>query len=262
VIPIIHGHRAFCRGHVFTAQHLTKNYSDRPGIEDVSLDVRSAEVVGLLGPGGAGKTTLFKILIGILRPDAGRIALDDIDITEAPVHERARLGLGFLPQEPSLFRRLTVEQNLELATEARPFGATYRRSLIEALLAAFELAKVRKVRAGQLSGGERRRCEIARTVAGRPKFVLLDEPFAGLDPLGIKDVRAAISLFTKYGIGVLISDHNVRETLSFVDRAYIIQSGSILAEGTPAVIISDQRVRRAYLGISFSLEDRRSKRTP
>jgi lipopolysaccharide export system ATP-binding protein len=237
---------------VFAAWHLVKKYVDHPGIHDVSLFVRRAEVVALLGPVGAGKSTFFRLLMGLSRLDAGQIVLDDHDITDAPAYERARRGLSFLPQEPSVFHRLTVEQNLVLALEALEFDPAYRRELVDALLEIFGLTKVRRVRSGQLSGGERRRCEIARVMALRPKYVLLDEPFVGLDPLGIGNMRVTISLLAEHGIGVLITDHNVRATLSLVDRAYIIENGRILAHGTPDLIISDQRVRGAYLGDTFS----------
>jgi lipopolysaccharide export system ATP-binding protein len=239
--------------YVLFARHLAKSYVDYPVVGDVSLFVRRAETVALLGPGGAGKSTVFRLLIGILQPDAGRIFLEGVDITEIPVYERARRGLSYLPQEPSVIRTLTVEQNLLFALEAREPDAARRHAIVDELLIIFGIQDVRATRAGRISGGERRRCEIARTMAGRPKFVLLDEPFAGLDPLGITDMRAAIGLLTKHGVGVLITDHNIRDTLSFVDRAYIIDSGRILMEGSASEVIANPEVRRAYLGAGFSL---------
>jgi lipopolysaccharide export system ATP-binding protein len=235
------------------AQRLSKTYDDYLAVDDVSLVLHGAETVALLGPGGAGKTTVFQLLIGILQPDTGRIILDDLDITGIPIYERVRRGLGYLPQEPSVLRTLTVEQNLIIALEAREPIETRRREIVEDLLTIFGLQNIRASRAGRISGGERRRCEMARTLAIRPKFVLLDEPFAGLDPLGINEIRTAIGLLTERGIGVLITDHNIRETLSFVDRAYIIESGRILMEGSTDAVISNSEVRRAYLGANFSL---------
>lgn len=238
---------------VLSAQCLAKSFVDHPGVHDVSLFLRRGEVVALLGPGGAGKTTVFKLLIGILQPDAGRIILDGVDLAGFPIHERARRGLSYLPQEPSVFPALTVEQNLLFALEARERAAPRRHRIVEELLAAFGIWHVRAARSGRISGGERRRCEIARAMAADPRFLLLDEPFAGVDPLGINDMRAAIDVVRGRGIGVLITDHNVRETLEVVDRAYIIVSGRILMEGGAGAIIANPEVRRAYLGAGFSL---------
>jgi lipopolysaccharide export system ATP-binding protein len=235
------------------AQNLSKTYADYSVVNNISLFLRRGETVALVGPGGAGKTTMFRMLIGIDQPTSGRITFDDVDITEFPVYERARLGLSYLPQQPSLIRALTVEKNLLLALETREPSASRRRMLCDELLSIFGIQHVRTARSGHVSGGERRRCEIARAMATRPKCLMLDEPFAGLDPLGISDMRKIINLVTEREIGVLITDHNVRETLSFVDRAYLIESGRILAEGTPDAIIADPEVRRAYLGTGFSL---------
>jgi lipopolysaccharide export system ATP-binding protein len=238
---------------LFFAQHLVKHFDDYPAVDDVSLLLRRAETVALLGPGGAGKTSVFQMLIGVLRPDSGEVTLDGVDITAYPIHERARLGLSYLPQEASVFRTMTVEQNLLLALETCESDRRRRRETVENLLTAFRIQDIRGVRTAKLSGGERRRCEIARTMATRPNYVLLDEPFAGLDPLAVNDMRVAIKLLTAYGIGVLITDHNVRETLSFIDRAYVIESGRILMEGTADAVIANPEVRRAYLGAGFSL---------
>jgi len=234
------------------ARRISKSYADHSAVSDVSLILHHAETVALLGPGGAGKTTVFQLLIGILQPDAGHIILDGVDITEVPVYERARRGLSYLPQEPSVLRTMTVEQNILFALEAREPSAARRQAIVEDLLTTFGIQDVRASRAGRISGGERRRCEIARTVAVRPKFVLLDEPFADLDPLAINDMRTAIGMLTDRGIGVLITDHNIRETLRFVDRAYIIESGRILMEGSTSAVIANPEVRRAYLGAGFS----------
>ena len=235
------------------AQRLAKGYPHAAAVHDVSLFLRRIETVALLGPSGAGKTTVFQLLIGILQPDTGRVILDGVDITDVPVYERARLGLSYLPQEPSLFRNLTVEQNLLFALEALEPDVTLRHAIVDDLLMAFGIWNVRAVRSGYVSGGERRRCEIARTLVVQPNFVLLDEPFAGLDPLGISEVRTAISLLKRWGVGVLITDHNIRETLGFVDRCYVIASGQILTEGTVDAIIANPKVQRAYLGAGFSL---------
>jgi lipopolysaccharide export system ATP-binding protein len=238
---------------VLIAQHLAKRYGDYSVIEDVSLYLHRSETVALLGAGGAGKSTVFQLLIGILQPEAGRIYLEGVDITDCPIHERARRGLSYLPQEPSVIPTLTVEHNLLFALEMRQPSAVRRRIIVNELLTIFGIQHVRTTRAGHVSGGERRRCEIARTMAGEPKFVLLDEPFAGLDPLAVADMRAAIALLTKHGVGVLITDHNIRDTLSFVDRAYIIESGRILKEGRTSEVIADPDVQRTYLGAGFSL---------
>jgi lipopolysaccharide export system ATP-binding protein len=238
---------------VLVAQLLAKNYANYQAVDDVSLLVSRAETVALLGPSGAGKTTVFQLLIGILQPDAGRIFLNDLDITETPIYDRVCLGLSYLPQNPSLLHGLTVEQNLLLALEAHEPKAARRHAIVDDLLTVFGIQRVRKSWSGRLSGGERRRCEIARAMATRPNFVMLDEPFAGLDPLGIRDMRSVIDLLKQGGIGVLITDHNIRETLGFVDRAYIIESGRILAEGRAEAIIANPAVRRSYLGSGFSL---------
>ena len=233
---------------MLSAHHLAKSYGDRSVVEDVSVHLHRSEVVALLGPAGAGKSTVFQLLIGVLQPDSGSIVLEGLDVTDYPVYERARLGLSYLPQEPSVLRTLTVEQNLLFALETHEPDARRRQSVVDQLLTIFGIQHVRTTRAGRVSGGERRRCEIARTMAVEPKFILLDEPFAGLDPLAIADMRAAITLLTKYGVGVLITDHNVRDTLSFVNRTYIMESGRILKEGNTNEVIADPDVRRTYLG--------------
>jgi lipopolysaccharide export system ATP-binding protein len=238
---------------VLLAQHLAKDYDDYSFIKDANLYLQRSEVVALIGPSGAGKSTVFKMLIGFLSPDAGTIYLDDVNITDCPVYERAQRGLSYLPQDPSVFPSLTVEQNLLFALEMHERNSARRRTITNNLMTIFNLQNVRSTRAGKISGGERRRCEIARTMANEPKFVLLDEPFAGLDPLAIADMRTTITLLKKHGVGILITDHNIRDTLSFVDRAYVMRSGSIVKEGSPREIVADPEVRQTYLGSEFSL---------
>jgi lipopolysaccharide export system ATP-binding protein len=237
---------------MLNAQHLIKRYADYTAVGDVDVVLRRSEIVALLGRSGAGKTTIFQLLIGTIRPDAGEIILDGVGITNCPVYERARRGLSYLPQGSSVFPTMTVEQNLAMALEVCEKDRAQRQRAIEGLLTVFGLHGVRTTRAGKISGGERRRCEIARTMATSPRYVLLDEPFAGLDPLGIEDVRATVGLLKDYGVGVLITDHNVRETLRFVDRTYIIEAGQILAEGTTDVLLAHPKVRQNYLGVNFS----------
>jgi lipopolysaccharide export system ATP-binding protein len=235
------------------AEGLSKTFKGRKIIKDVSLLVHRGEAIGLLGPNGAGKTTLFYMITGLIRPDSGIILLDDYDVTSLPMYRRARLGIGYLPQEPSIFRGLTVEENIRAVLEITQPNKQKRREELESLLAEFDITRVRKLPAIALSGGERRRCEIARALAGHPSFMLLDEPFAGIDPIAIGDIRLLVHHLKRRGIGVLITDHNVRETLDLIDRAYIIHSGQVLTEGTPEKIVADPQVRRLYLGEGFKL---------
>jgi len=239
---------------VLTARSLAKSYNSRAVVNEVSLSVRSGEVVGLLGPNGAGKTTSFYMIIGLVASDGGAIHLDTKDLTGYPMHARARLGLGYLPQEPSVFRRLTVEENILAVLEAQPsIESAERRKRVEELLEELHVGHLRHNRGESLSGGERRRVEIARALASEPKFMLLDEPFAGVDPISIVDIKRIISYLSERNIGVLITDHNVRETLDICDRAYIVSEGRIIAEGIPEAILSDERVREVYLGHDFKL---------
>ncbi|HWG59436.1 MAG TPA: LPS export ABC transporter ATP-binding protein [Candidatus Acidoferrales bacterium] len=235
------------------ADDLSKSYRGRRVVDHVSLEIQQGEVVGLLGPNGAGKTTTFYILVGLARPDAGRVRLDDEDITDLPMYLRARSGISYLPQEPSVFRKLTVEQNLLAVLETLPLSQEQRRDRIEELLAQMGLEAVRHSRAHVLSGGERRRLEIARSLVLSPTFMLLDEPFAGIDPLTVEDIQMIIQKLREAGIGVLITDHNVRDTLAVTSRAYIINDGRIFRSGTPAELSIDAEVRRVYLGESFRL---------
>jgi lipopolysaccharide export system ATP-binding protein len=232
---------------------IAKSYDRRAVLHDVSLAVHQGEVVGLLGPNGAGKTTCFYSVMGLVKPDAGRIFLDGQDITDLPMYRRAVLGLGYLPQETSIFRGLTVEQNILAVlevSESDPHDVSRR---LERLLDEFGLTRLRDSPAMALSGGERRRCEIARALAASPSIMLLDEPFAGIDPISIADIRELVRELKKRGIGVLITDHNVRETLDIVDRACIIYDGQVLFQGTPEALVADSEVRRLYLGESFAL---------
>ena len=232
---------------------IAKSYDKRAVLHDVSLHVERGEVVGLLGPNGAGKTTSFYSVMGLVRPDAGRIFLDGQDITHLPMYRRAILGLGYLPQETSIFRGLTVEQNILSVLEVSEPDPAARAARLEQLLGEFGLERLRGAPAMALSGGERRRCEIARALAAEPSIMLLDEPFAGIDPLSINDIRALVLELKQRDIGVLITDHNVRETLDIVDRACIIYDGQVLFEGTPQALVADEQVRRLYLGESFAL---------
>jgi lipopolysaccharide export system ATP-binding protein len=238
---------------VLAVHHLRKAYKTRRIVEDVSMSVGRGEVVGLLGPNGAGKTTLFYMITGLIRPDAGLIELDGHDVTRLPMYRRARLGIGYLPQESSIFRGLTVEDNIRAVLEIIEPSKRKRAAELEALLEEFDIKRLRKTPSIALSGGERRRCEIARALAGRPSFMLLDEPFAGIDPIAVGDIQLLVQHLKRRGIGVLITDHNVRETLGMIDRAYIIHSGRVLVEGTPATIVEDPNVRRFYLGEGFRL---------
>ena len=222
-------------------------------LRDVSISVKRGEAVGLLGPNGAGKTTCFYILTGLLSPDVGTVALDGQDITSLPMYQRARLGIGYLPQEASIFRGLTVEGNMRAVLEVVEPNAVKRDAMVDALLAEFSISHLRRAPAIALSGGERRRVEIARALATQPNFILLDEPLAGIDPIALNDIRELVRHLKKRGIGVLITDHNVRETLEIVDRAYILHDGRVLREGKPSDIVEDQNVRRVYLGERFSL---------
>jgi lipopolysaccharide export system ATP-binding protein len=232
---------------------IAKAYDRRAVLHDVSLDVRRGEVVGLLGPNGAGKTTCFYSVMGLVQPDSGRIFLDAQDITELPMYRRAILGLGYLPQETSIFRGLSVEENIMAVLEVSEADPHTRRERLERLLGEFGLTGLRESPAMALSGGERRRCEIARALAAEPSIMLLDEPFAGIDPISISDIRDLVRELRQRGIGVLITDHNVRETLDIVDRACIIYDGQVLFQGTPDALVADPEVRRLYLGESFAL---------
>jgi lipopolysaccharide export system ATP-binding protein len=234
-------------------RHLRKTYKGRQVIQDVSLDVDRGEAVALLGPNGAGKTTLFYMITGLVRPDDGTIMLDDYDVTALPMYRRARLGIGYLPQEPSIFRGLSVEDNIRAVLEISQKDRHRRAEELEALLIEFDIERHRKTQAIALSGGERRRCEIARALAGHPSFILLDEPFAGIDPIAVGDIQLLVRHLTGRGIGVLITDHNVRETLGLIDRAYIVHSGRVLTEGRPEEIVANPDVRRSYLGQDFRL---------
>ena len=235
------------------AAGLSKAYRGRKVVDEVSLDIHQGEVVGLLGPNGAGKTTTFYILVGLARPDYGRVLLDGEDITDLPMYLRARSGISYLPQEPSVFRKLTVEANLMAVLETLPLTTEQRRDRVEELLAQMGLEGVRESKAYVLSGGERRRLEIARSLVLSPSFVLLDEPFSGIDPLTVVDIQKIIADLSAAGIGVLVTDHNVRETLAVTNRAYIISDGRILFAGTPAELSTNTDVRRIYLGESFRL---------
>jgi lipopolysaccharide export system ATP-binding protein len=235
------------------AVDLRKSYRGRKVVDDVSLEIRQGEVVGLLGPNGAGKTTTFYILVGLARPDFGRVLLDGEDITDLPMYLRARGGISYLPQEPSVFRKMTVEENLFAVLETLSLEPEQRRERVEELLAQMGLEGVRYSRAYVLSGGERRRLEIARSLVLSPSFVLLDEPFAGIDPLTVIDIQKIIADLSAAGIGVLVTDHNVRDTLAVTQRAYIISEGKILAAGRPDELSADADVRRIYLGESFRL---------
>jgi lipopolysaccharide export system ATP-binding protein len=232
---------------------IAKSYDRKTVLRDVSLDVSRGEVVGLLGPNGAGKTTCFYSVMGLVRPDSGRILLDGRDITGLPMYRRAILGLGYLPQETSIFRGLTVAQNIVAVLEVSEPDKAMRRERLERLLGEFHIAHLRDAPAMALSGGERRRCEIARALAADPSIMLLDEPFAGIDPISISDIRDLVVELKKRDIGVLITDHNVRETLDIVDRACIIYDGQVLFAGSPADLVADPEVRRLYLGESFEL---------
>ena len=235
------------------AADLSKSYRGRKVVDNISLEIQQGEVVGLLGPNGAGKTTTFYILVGLARPDNGRVLLDGEDITDLPMYLRARSGISYLPQEPSVFRKLTVEENLLAVLETLPITPEQRRDRVEELLAQMGLEGVRFSQAYVLSGGERRRLEIARSLVLSPSFVLLDEPFSGIDPLTVVDIQKIIADLSAAGIGVLVTDHNVRETLAVTNRAYIISDGKILFAGSPAELSANADVRRIYLGEGFRL---------
>jgi lipopolysaccharide export system ATP-binding protein len=235
-----------------SAAGIVKSFKTRMVVKGVSLTVRKGESVGLLGPNGAGKTTVFYMITGLIRPDQGRVLIDGHDVTKLPMYRRARLGIGYLPQEASIFRGLTVEDNIRAVLEVTEKSRKERERQLDSLLDEFRIARLRKSPAIALSGGERRRLEIARALASRPSYMLLDEPFAGIDPIAIGDIRALVRHLTQRGIGVLITDHNVRETLELIDRAYIIYDGKVLTEGSPQEIVNNEDVKRVYLGDMFS----------
>jgi lipopolysaccharide export system ATP-binding protein len=240
---------------VLRTEALGKSYGEREVVRGVSLEIRQGEVVGLLGPNGAGKTTSFYMIVGLVRPDAGRVLADDVDITRLPMYLRARQqGISYLPQEPSVFRKLTVEENFLAVLEAQDLTPTVRRARAERLVEQLNLGHVRRTNGYALSGGERRRVEIGRCLAIEPAFILLDEPFSGIDPIAVLDLQEIIFQLKAAGIGVLITDHNVRETLSVTDRAYIINEGQIFRAGTPGELGRDDEVKRVYLGEKFSMD--------
>ena len=238
---------------MLSVHHLGKSYKARRVVEDVSLNVRRGEAVGLLGPNGAGKTTVFYMITGLVKPDKGMIELDGHDVTGLPMYRRARLGIGYLPQEASIFRGLTVEDNIRAVLEIAEPDRDRRNQHLESLLEEFDIKRLRKSPSIALSGGERRRCEIARSLASNPSFMLLDEPFAGIDPIAVGDIQNLVQHLKSRGIGVLITDHNVRETLGLIDRAYIIHSGHVLTEGDSEAIVANADVRRFYLGEDFRM---------
>lgn len=239
---------------VLYAENLAKSYKSRKVVEDVSLQVNSGEIVGLLGPNGAGKTTTFYMVVGLVRHDLGKIRIDDEDISLLPMHKRAQRGVGYLPQEASIFRRLSVYDNLMAVLEIRKdLNARARQERAESLIDEFNIGHIRDSLGQALSGGERRRVEIARALAANPKFILLDEPFAGVDPISVIDIKKIIVDLKNRGLGVLITDHNVRETLDVCERAYIVSAGHVIANGTPAEVLNNEQVKRVYLGEQFKL---------
>lgn len=239
---------------IIRAKDLVKRYRDRAVVNGVSLEVKDGEIVGLLGPNGAGKTTCFYMIVGLIKADSGAILLDDREITESPMHVRARLGVGYLPQEASVFRKLTVQQNVLAILETLPgLSRAEREARAEDLLRELHVTHISDSLGMSLSGGERRRVEIARALATRPRFLLLDEPFAGVDPLSVLDIQSIVRHLKASGIGVLITDHNVRETLGICDRAYIVSEGRVIAEGSPEGLLENQKVREVYLGENFKL---------
>lgn len=239
---------------LLSASNLVKKYKQRTVVKNVSVEVKEAEVVGLLGPNGAGKTTTFYMIVGMIKPNAGDVKLDGVDITDIPMYKRSRKGISYLPQEASIFRKMSVENNIKAILQLQPMSSKKRKERLEELLVDFGITHIRKSKGYMLSGGERRRCEIARTIASNPKFILLDEPFAGIDPIAVEDIMQIIMKLKRDGIGVLITDHNVHETLSITDRAYILIDGNIYISGTAEEIASNEEVRKRYLGETFKLE--------
>jgi len=238
---------------ILAAEGLRKSYRKRTVVDNVSLDIHQNEIVGLLGPNGAGKTTIFYMIVGLERPDSGKITLDEKDLSRLPMYLRARDGISYLPQEASVFRKLTVEENIMLVLQTLPLTRAQREHRLELLLSELDIAYVRHTKAYQLSGGERRRTEIARCLVIEPRFILLDEPFAGIDPIAVIDIQGMVQKLRERGIGVLITDHNVRETLAITDRAYIINDGKIFRAGTPDELTRDNEVKRVYLGENFRM---------
>ncbi len=238
---------------ILRAEHLVKTYSKRKVVDNVSIEVNQGEIVGLLGPNGAGKTTTFYITVGLVTPDAGKVYLDDKDISKVAMYKRAKLGVGYLPQENSVFRTLSVEDNIRAILEFTDLSKAAQKEKLENLLDEFGLKHVRKTKGKLLSGGERRRTEIARALASDPKFILLDEPFAGIDPIAVEDIQHIVEKLKFKNIGILITDHNVQETLSITDRAYLLFEGRILKQGTAEELASDEQVRKVYLGQNFEL---------
>ncbi len=239
---------------VLHTHNLVKSYRQRKVVNDVSVEVNQGEIVGLLGPNGAGKTTTFYMTVGLVKPDEGTVMLDDKDITKMPMYKRAQLGIGYLPQEASVFRKLSVEDNVRAILQMTPLSKHEQEKKLETLLSEFRLTHVRKNLGNVLSGGERRRTEIARSLAVDPKFILLDEPFAGIDPIAVEDIQQIVERLTNKGIGVLITDHNVQETLSITNRAYLLFEGKILKQGTAEELAADEIVRKVYLGKNFELK--------
>ncbi|MDX9790755.1 MAG: LPS export ABC transporter ATP-binding protein [Candidatus Kapaibacterium sp.] len=239
---------------VLKADNIIKKYKQRVVVKGVSLEVKQGEVVGLLGPNGAGKTTSFYMIVGMIKPNSGQVYLDQHRITDTPMYRRSRLGISYLPQEPSVFRKMSVENNIKAILQLQKLSSKQRKGKLEQLIEEFGLGHIRKSKGYMLSGGERRRCEIARTLASDPKFVLLDEPFAGIDPIAVEDIMKIVMKLKQQNIGVLITDHNVHETLSITDRAYILIDGNIYISGTAEYIASNEEVRKRYLGENFTLE--------
>jgi len=238
---------------ILRSENLVKKYKSRTVANNVSVEVKQGEIVGLLGPNGAGKTTSFYMIVGMVKPNSGKIFLDDVDITKEPMYRRAQLGIGYLPQEASVFRKLSIEDNLRAILEMTKLTKKEQEIKVETLLDEFGLQHVRKNLGDQLSGGERRRTEIARALATDPKFILLDEPFAGVDPIAVEDIQNVVRKLKEKNIGILITDHNVHETLSITDRAYLLYSGSVIKSGTAEDLANDEQVRKVYLGSNFEL---------
>jgi lipopolysaccharide export system ATP-binding protein len=236
------------------AENIVKTYKKRTVVKGVSIEVNQGEIVGLLGPNGAGKTTSFYMIVGMIKPNSGHVYLDDVDITTEAMYKRAKMGIGYLPQEASVFRKLSVEDNIKAVLEMTKLSKKEQQLKVDSLISEFSLEHVRKNRGDFLSGGERRRTEIARALAVDPKFILLDEPFAGVDPIAVEDIQAIVAQLKKRNIGILITDHNVNETLSITDRAYLLFEGSILKAGTAEELASDEQVRKVYLGKHFELK--------